>query len=153
MKRLILLSCFFISSVYAADPSGADAVTGIWLNPAETGYVQIYADNGKYFGKVVGAVNGPVDKDPHNPDPAQRSKSLLGQNLFKHFSYDGEDTWTGGSIYDPNSGKTYHSKMWLKNPDTLELRGYIGVSLFGRTEELTRAQRDAKGVQKSALMP
>lgn len=153
MRRIILLLCFLVAPVCAASPSGADAVTGIWLNPAKTGYVQIYADNGEYFGAVVGAVNGPVAKDTHNPNPAERGKSLLGQNVFKHFTYNGKGTWTGGSIYDPSKGKTYHSKMWLKGGNTLKLRGYIGIPLLGRTEELTRTTRDAKGVDPSALAP
>lgn len=151
MKKLTLFALLSLFSLGATAQPAADAITGIWLNPAKTGYVQIYTKNGEYFGKVVGAVDGNVDKDNSNPDPAKRGKSLLGQDVFKHFTYNGKGTWTGGSIYDPGKGKTYHSKMWLKGDDTLKLRGYIGISLFGRTEELTRASRSAKGVKQSAL--
>ena len=49
-------------------------------------------------------------------------------------SGDGDGAWSGGFIYDPNSGKTYRGKIKLTDPDTLRLRGYIGISLLGRTE-------------------
>ena len=53
--------------------------------------------------------------------------------------YDGPGEWKGGDIYDPESGKTYSSYMFLKDKNTLKVRGYVGISLFGRTEVWTRA--------------
>jgi uncharacterized protein (DUF2147 family) len=42
--------------------------------------------------------------------------------------------WTGGRVYDPNSGNTYRGTITLIDADTLKLRGYVGITLFGRTE-------------------
>ena len=53
-------------------------------------------------------------------------------------SGDGDGKWSGGFIYDPNSGKTYRGKLRLVDTNTLEVRGFIGISLIGRTETWTR---------------
>jgi uncharacterized protein (DUF2147 family) len=54
------------------------------------------------------------------------------------FSALDETTWGKGSLYDPKSGKSYRGKIHLAAPGRLELRGYIGIPLFGRTSVWTR---------------
>ena len=78
------------------------------------------------------------DKDENNPDPALRERPLTGLELFTNFSYDGDGRWSGGTIYDPNSGKTYRCIITWVDADTLKVRGYIGVPMLGRTETWTR---------------
>jgi uncharacterized protein (DUF2147 family) len=51
---------------------------------------------------------------------------------------DGPDGWSGGSLYDPESGNTYSGNIIMKPDGALTLRGYIGISLFGRSEDWTR---------------
>ena len=50
------------------------------------------------------------------------------------FKYTGNSQWQNGTIYDAESGKTYSCNIKLTNPQTLEVRGFVGVSLFGRTD-------------------
>ena len=57
----------------------------------------------------------------------------------KGFPFAGGNVWKNGTIYDPDSGKTYSAKATLVSPNELDLRGFIGVSMFGRTEKWTRA--------------
>jgi uncharacterized protein (DUF2147 family) len=78
------------------------------------------------------------DKDEKNPDPALRDRPLVGLSLFAGFDYDGDGRWSGGTIYDPNSGKTYRCIVTIVDDDTLKVRGYVGVPLLGRTEIWTR---------------
>ena len=61
----------------------------------------------------------------------------MGLKMLHGFSFK-TDEWTDGKIYDPESGKTYSAYMKLENKDKINLRGYIGISLFGRTSEWTR---------------
>ena len=67
-----------------------------------------------------------------------RERLLTGLELFRGFSYDGDGRWTGGTIYDPNSGKTYRCIITWLDKDTLKVRGYIGVPMLGRTETWSR---------------
>ena len=52
--------------------------------------------------------------------------------------------WNGGWVYDPESGSTYKAEMQLNGPDVLKLRGFIGMSWFGRTETWTRESGEQK---------
>lgn len=77
--------------------------------------------------------------DDKNPDAARRKGPLMGLEIIKGFQFAGGNVWKNGTIYDPDSGKTYSAKATLVSPNELDLRGFIGVSMFGRTEKWTRA--------------
>ena len=49
-----------------------------------------------------------------------------------------DDVWEEGTIYDPNNGTTYNCKMSLADDNKLEVRGFVGTAVFGRTDEWTR---------------
>jgi uncharacterized protein (DUF2147 family) len=77
--------------------------------------------------------------DNLNPDPKMKNAPLIGLVVLKDFSYNGEDEWKGGTIYDPKNGKTYSCYVKFDDsPNKLKIRGYIGVSLLGRTTYWTR---------------
>jgi uncharacterized protein (DUF2147 family) len=143
-KKLTLsigMLLFFVLSVSAQN---ADAVLGKWLNPSGEGQVEIYKKGDKYFGKLAwikfpNDANGKPKTDVKNPEESLRTRPELGLELLKNFTFDGDNVYEGGTIYDPKSGKTYSCKMTL-NGKKLKIRGYIGVSLFGRTEEWTRVE-------------
>lgn len=133
---LLLLTLFSRACYPAAAPAPAEAIVGRWLTANKTGVVQLSGQQGTYAGKVVGPLT-PVQLDARNPDPALCRRSLLGIMLLQGFRYD-EGAWTGGTIYDPQNGKTYSCTLRLKSADVLEVRGYVGLPLFGRTETWTR---------------
>jgi len=63
---------------------------------------------------------------------------LLGQVILKDMHPDGEGGLGGGTIYDPDSGRTYRCKLELLGPDRLQVRGFIGFALLGRSQVWTR---------------
>lgn len=83
---------------------------------------------------------GEPKKDINNPVESKQENPVLGMDLLKGFEKTDEDTWENGTIYDPNKGKTYKCKLTLEGKDQLNVRGFIGFSLLGRTEEWTRAE-------------
>ena len=66
-----------------------------------------------------------------------KANPVIGLVILTGFKFNGDDGWKGGDIYDPESSKTYSSGIYLKDKNTLKLRGFIGISLFGRTETWT----------------
>ena len=72
--------------------------------------------------------------DKHNPDPKLRNRPLVGVEFLIGFKYVGNGWFTGGQIYDLDSGSTYSARIQLPDKNTARLRGYIGIPLFGRTE-------------------
>ena len=121
----------------------ADDIIGIWLTGGkEPAKIQVYKLGEKFYGKIIWLKN-PTEKrkqklDINNPDKEKQKNPIVGLMMLKDFKFDGDDEWKGGDIYDPESGKTYNSYMYLKDKNTLKVRGYVGISLFGRTETWIR---------------
>jgi uncharacterized protein (DUF2147 family) len=106
--------------------------------------VEIYrCADGALCGRLVWFRIKPTEPDPltmdiHNPVPELRNRPLCGLVIMWGMQPDGPDRWSGGSLYDPESGNTYSGNITLKPDGALTVRGYIGISLFGRSEDWTR---------------
>ncbi len=143
-KMIVIVACALFLLTGYAYAEEADVILGQWYTDPEEkdAVVEIYKDNGLYSGKIVWLKNpkeddGTIKVDKENPDEARRNDPLVGLNLVQGFSYKGKNKWAGGSIYDPENGKTYKCKMALKGDD-LKVRGFIGISLLGRTTHWLR---------------
>ncbi len=143
-KQLLLLAmAMFISLPIWAQ---ADALLGIWLTEEKNSQVEITkAPNGQFVGRIVW-LNEPLDEDgkpktdKENPNASQRNQRLLGLQILKGFTYDAnKKEWSGGTIYDPDNGKTYSAFMKLDGNNTMVLRGYVmGMRMLGRNSTWTR---------------
>jgi uncharacterized protein (DUF2147 family) len=145
MRPLLLLFLLISTSFcsYPPTPLAADDVVGIWLNTTGKGKVQVYRENGKYFGKIVWLreplnEKGLPKRDALNPKDALKTQPLVGLVVLREFIFQ-ENEWTDGKIYDPENGKEYKCYLRMKDANTLLLRGYIGISLIGRTEVWSRS--------------
>jgi uncharacterized protein (DUF2147 family) len=142
---ILLLSFLFASFRPVSMPAdNPDAVLGTWLNGTKRGHVQIYKQGDKYFGKLIWLKepNDPATNKPKldakNPDAKLQSRPLINLNIMTGFEFDGGNVWDEGKIYNPEDGKTYSCKMTLKDANTLDVRGYVGISLIGKTQTWTR---------------
>jgi uncharacterized protein (DUF2147 family) len=133
----VILSIALLSTTGWADRND---VEGRWLTQEKDGWIAIKLDGESLVGSIAGSPNGDEERefDDRNPDPALRNRPLQGLAIMKGFEYDGDGRWSGGKVYDPNSGKTYKCTLTQIDANTLKIRGYIGVSLFGRSETWTR---------------
>jgi len=138
MKKILSLTILLFLCISSfAQTVGADAVTGTWLTASGKAKVQIYKEGNKYNGKIVWLKNptyddGKIKVDKNNPDKAKQSAPLLGLNMLNGFVFD-DGEWEDGTIYDPENGKTYSCKIKYRD-GKLDLRGYVGISLIGRTQ-------------------
>lgn len=112
-------------------------IEGQWLTSDKKGVIEIYQKDNLFFGKIVGGEKRGDGLDQKNPDEKLRTREILGLTIMTNLKKDG-DEFTGGKIYDPDSGSTYSCKLKLEKPNTLTLRGYLGIALFGRSETWTR---------------
>jgi uncharacterized protein (DUF2147 family) len=143
-KKSGIILLFLTVLSFTAFAQKADAVLGSWANPSAEDHILIYKKGNKYFGKldwikVPNDESGKPKTDKKNPDLALRSRPELGLELLKDFTFDGDNVYFDGTIYDPKSGKTYSCKMTIDG-DKLKIRGYIGISLIGRSEIWTRVK-------------
>lgn len=147
-RRLGLLAMTF---ALLSAPARADDPTGLWW--AEGGAAQVRIDRcgAAFCGRVVW-LRSPFDafgcalRDAENPEPALREREVIGLELLRGLraspAADGWDGWDGGEIYDPGSGRTYRAAARLDGPDRLQLRGYLGIHLLGRTTTWIRVDSE-----------
>jgi uncharacterized protein (DUF2147 family) len=148
MKFLICCAAILLTATSSCG-AGPPDVLGSWNTAGNSSKLEIFPCGEKLCGKVVwmknshyvNANDGPVGTpkiDRKNPDPALRGRPVLGLQVIEGLTAAGNDTWEHGKCYDPESGNTYRCKIHLSSPERLEMRGYVGIPLFGRTYALTR---------------
>jgi uncharacterized protein (DUF2147 family) len=146
MKIMVFVqktSCALVLSLMSLSVSGAEIIEGVWLNEEGDGWIELRITDGELRGVIAGSPDDPERLRPprldeENPDPALRDRELFGMRILYGFRMETASRWGGGRVYDPNNGNTYRGTITLANDNTLRLRGFIGLSLFGRTEVWTR---------------
>ncbi|MFC3159154.1 hypothetical protein SAMN05443633_10369 [Chryseobacterium arachidis] len=94
--------------------------------------VEIYKKGDQYFGKVSQLLIKPANPNCTECKDDRKNKPILGLEIIRGLKKDG-DEFTGGTITDPKTGKTYKCTITRKG-DQLNVRGYVGISLMGRTQ-------------------
>ena len=131
----ILFAFLFIRCFAQTEP--ADKILGEWINEEKDTRIEIYKTGNQYAGKLIWSVDlieadgTTARKDANNTNEKLRTRSLLNVDLLQDFIYS-EGIWDDGKMYDPKSGKTYSCLIKLRN-EKMEIRGYVGVPLLGRT--------------------
>lgn len=134
MKKIIFMAAALLLSVAAAS---AQDVLGKWKLETGTAIVEVYKSGDNFNGKIVWLeepteADGTPAKDTNNPDPALRSRQLIGLNMLSGLKKNGSE-YTGGNIYDPANGKTYYCSFKVEG-DILRVRGSLDKRGFlGRT--------------------
>jgi uncharacterized protein (DUF2147 family) len=141
---LALAAVVTLISAANADDGATPGAIGFWVTQDHSSVVEISPCGAGLCGQVVGLRAGRKPDDPatdtHNPDPAKRGAALCGLVMMGGLTpvKGSVGKWEGGWIYDPESGDTYSAEMRLTAADRLTLRGYLGMPLFGRSENWTR---------------
>ncbi|HEX8023172.1 DUF2147 domain-containing protein [Mucilaginibacter sp.] len=139
MKKIIGVTLFVFLATHAFAQKG-DAILGKWLSPGGRGQVEVYKKNNKYFGKIVwlkvtADKNGKPLTDRRNLNLSLRKRPVLGLEVLKNCNVKGK-YYDDGTIYDPESGKTYTCNLFL-NGNKLKVTGFVGM-FVGRTDTWTR---------------
>ena len=102
------------------------------------GRVDTYLVDGKLFGRVTQVRPGRTPQDVCDKCSGEyKNQLILGMINMRGFQPQGDD-WVDGTVVDPENGKEYKGKIWAVGKDTLKMRGFIGISLLGRTENWVR---------------
>ena len=144
MTRFLFLFVLlvFISPFSKAQQSQGDKIVGTWLSETKEGKISVYRSGAKYYGKLIWsksmyAKDGVTsNKDSKNEDPKLRNRPLKDLIILNNLKYS-DGSYSGGTVYDPKNGSTYKCNMKLHG-DRLDIRGYIGISIIGRTSVWTR---------------
>lgn len=137
--KLFAVFMLFITTSVFAQTTDADKIIGSYMTEENKGKVTITKKDNKYYGTLVWT-NVPDALDKNNPDEKQRKNKIAGKVILKDFVHTSNSTWEKGTVYDPESGKTYSGKITLEKNGNLNMRGFVGVSMFGRTTVWKRAK-------------
>ena len=133
MKNIIFIITLCFYSIL-----NAQSIVGEWETyddetGSKTSVVEIYKEEDKYFGKIVNLYEDPIDSVCEECKGKNKDKPVIGLIIIENLKVD-EDEYNSGTILDPKNGKTYKCQLELIEKNKLKLRGYIGFSLFGRTQ-------------------
>ncbi|MBV1922932.1 MAG: DUF2147 domain-containing protein [Flavobacteriaceae bacterium] len=128
----------FILTVCFCTFLNAQSIVGEWEtyddeSEKKTSVVEIYKEKNKYFGKIVNLYEDSLDSICEECKGINKDKPVIGLIIIENLKKD-EDEFNNGTILDPKNGKTYKCQIELIENNKLKLRGYIGISLFGRTQ-------------------
>ncbi|MCA3738885.1 MAG: DUF2147 domain-containing protein [Phenylobacterium sp.] len=134
-------TAFIAATALALSASAAFASTspvGVWYTEDKQGKVRIAPCGDKLCGVIIsgrGKDGKPASdaRDDANPNPALRSRPILGLQILRDFKPTGPGRWGGGKIYDPNTGRTYDSKLSLSNGGVLKVEGCVTVICVSQT--------------------
>lgn len=152
---------------FAVSEESPDDIVGLWYSDKNESKIDVYkakSTDGKmrYYGKIIWLDEALYDKDDpeagkakhdrKNPDEERQADPIVGMKVLKGFLYNKEEkVWDSGTIYDPDVGKLYKCTMWFTEDSAVEggkrldVRGYIGVPLLGRTTAWTRVPPEEAG--------
>lgn len=138
-----VLTLLAAAHAFAADTQ-TGSIVGKWSTENEESIVEIYKNENTYSAKIIWLKephypDGTDKKDRHNPDKSMRDRTIVGIDIVWGLQDKGKNTWTAGTVYDPNNGKSYSCNAKLKG-DKLFIRGYVGTPFFGKTTVWTRKQ-------------
>jgi len=142
-SRLALFGALVVvAAIAASGPVRADPpkypLEGRWITfdpdtKKKDGVVEVFQKDGKFYGKLIWLANPDQKDDKGNGGP------LLGRMLLKDFTWDDDDEYENGKIYNPRDGKDYKCNLEVKdNGRKLKVRGFVGISMFGKTEYWSR---------------
>jgi len=134
---ILVIAYAFLVVVALSGQVAAGDIVGFW-DTNDGAEVEIYEREGYYFGKFVRFYDDPPAGgiDSHNPDPALRTRSLVGADFILKFEFlDGK--WKNGRIYNPENGKDYEADLELDG-EVLKVRGWLWFRLLGRTVRWSR---------------
>lgn len=144
---MVRFVCLFIPALLAAASIRAQSPTpiGVWLHPNKRIQVEIAHCGDRLCGKMVwfrwpNDARGLPLVDINNPDPALRSRPLLGLRILHGLRRTGERTWEGGRIYNPDDGVNYRARMTIGEDGTLRVRAYVLLPILGKTLVWTRVR-------------
>jgi len=129
----------------AAPTLHAATAEGLWYAEGGAAQVEIAPCGDALCGEVVW-LRSPFDEngceltDRQNSEEGLRQRSVIGLQILSDLKPAAHEpgSWTGGAIYDPTSGRTYRCNATLDGPDRLQVRGYLGITLLGRTTTFIR---------------
>lgn len=143
MRKWVAATMAVAAGTLVSGTAMANDATGVWRMENGRVTVKVSPCGGNLCGTVVG-LKKPHDNegkprlDKENPNPALRSRPVIGLTILSNMKPRGEGYWSG-TIYNPDDGNTYSSNMTLQSGDTIRVRGCV-AGVFCRSMKFIRVE-------------
>jgi len=117
----------------------SDRICGKWMSAEKNLIVLVYKSGDQFKGKIIWFSDDPskpMDEwgDKNNPDPALRTRKILGMEILRDIKYDPHDnSWGDGMIYDAKHGREWNASAYINKEGLLKVKGYWHFKFIGRT--------------------
>ncbi len=134
----------------ASAPASVDPAHGFWLTENGKAIIHLQSCGAQLCGRLAWMVQ-PYDEDGRprldakNVDELKRIRRVCGLQLFGDFTQSGHGAWSDGWVYNPRDGATYSASIEAADVDVLQVRGYVGIKLLGKSQTWTRVEDDRGG--------
>ncbi len=139
MRIVTFLGAAFV--LLLSNTAQASDAQGYWLTENKRAVIHLQPCGFSLCGTIHWIIDGGMQYDAKNPDKAERSAPMCGLQLLHGFETNGKN-WKNGKIYKADEGKIYDANITVKDDNTLSLRGYVGIPLFGKSQTWTRVSPD-----------
>jgi len=139
-----LLTIITIFGTQAQALKSAEKICGKWESTDKTLRIQVYMQGNEYKANIIwfsDTEGKPMDywTDRNNPDPALRSRKILGISVLSGLKYDpAKNSWEEGMVYDSKHGRDWNASANIDKNGMLRVRGYWHIKFFGRTMDFVR---------------
>lgn len=141
MRHTVLAALLLLTASPAFAQQQVKAPTGLWLTQNERSVVELYqCEAGKPLlcGKIAWIIDGGMQYDTKNPDASKHKNPICGMTILSNLKMDTPTKWSGGKVYKADEGDMYDANMTILGDNKLEVRGFVGMSMFGKTQTWTR---------------
>lgn len=116
---------------------------GLWLTQNQRSVIKVDKcgeDENELCGSIHWIIEGGMQTDSKNPDPELKGQKMCGLEIMRDLRQSSQNGnyWLDGEIYKADDGDVYNAKVQITSPNTMTLRGYRGISLFGKSQNWTR---------------
>ncbi|MEM9469921.1 MAG: DUF2147 domain-containing protein, partial [Pseudomonadota bacterium] len=138
--KIILFLTFLTLSMQVSAQDYVFKHEGLWLTQNERSAIRVEKCEEGLCGTIAWIIEGGMQHDTKNPDPALRGQPMCGLKIMSGLEQDKKNTnrWSGGKIYKADEGDNYQVNLEYKSSDMVEVRGYVGFSLIGKSQNWTR---------------
>lgn len=142
MLRSVVIAVGCLALVRLPGTASAADLQGVWLTADKDAVLRITRCANRFCGRIIWLENatdrsGSPRLDQKNPDPAKQAQRICGLVVITGLTPVGPDRWDG-SVYNPQDGQTYSGSITVLSDESLRVRAYIGLPIFGRSETWTR---------------
>lgn len=130
----------FVSAANAPGTAASEQICGKWQSVDKNLMIAVYKENNEFRAKIVWFDDDDDTKemdywtDKRNPDPALRTRKILGMNVLEKLIYDSKNnSWEDGMIYDATRGRHWNSSAYISKDGLLKVKGYWHFKFIGKT--------------------